>query len=151
MGSNRETPSSVPFSLLSITTSIETSGKTAYVPAQDLGYYLWQDADDDEWHLRWSGDSVTTYRFNGTTVVSSEITSLNQYSFEGNDEISSTNNVVSFSAFAGAGEDGLDFTTEPGSQLNLDLSIDDLPLIELIYIGGNASIPASIPFSLYSP
>ncbi len=41
-------------------------GKPSYTPAADAGYYIWQDNDDGEWHIRWSGNSNHTYYYHGS-------------------------------------------------------------------------------------
>ena len=108
--------------LLSVITSISTNEIPTYIPAQDAGYFLWQSADEG-WHLRWSGDSIKTYVYEGTISSSGGISSFSTHSFEANDWVSTTPSGLSFWGPAGAGEDGIDFYVPAGSQLIFDIHL----------------------------
>lgn len=150
IGSTNTAPEQVPFTLLSATTSISPFDMPFYTPAQDAGYYLWQDADDNVWHLRWSGDGIATYFYEGTISSSLGITSYATFSYEGADSLSVLPAGLEFSGAAGAGEDGLDFTVPDGSQLIFDLKVGGIADPQTVSIGGSAASPQHIPFSLLS-
>lgn len=123
-------------------------GRPSYMPAQDAGYFLWQDADDRQWHLRWSGDSVHTYYYTGTLMSSGGFTDVETYSYEWNDELQVDTMVTSFSAYAGAGEDGIDFFMPAGAQISFELYIDEIEQPEMIHVGRTVTIPGDIPFTI---
>ena len=151
IGSSGMNPVAVPFTVLSAATSIDPIGMPSYVPAYDAGYYLWRDADDGEWHLRWSGDSITTFSYQGAIISSGGITQFSPYSFESNDQVTQIPSGLSFSGPAGAGEDGLDFFVPAGSQLMFDIAVDDNHQPSSVSLGMQSTKPLTIPFSLYSP
>lgn len=148
IGSNNVNPSTMPFTLLSIM-KVSPNGIPAYVPAQDAGYFLWQTADE-EWHLRWSGDSIKTFAYEGAISSSGGITSFSTFSYEANDQVSAIPSGLSFSGPAGAGEDGLDFFVPAGSQLIFDVKVDGVTEPLTVNIGAQNTTPKTIPFSLYS-
>ena len=123
-------------------------GCPSYTPAEDPGYFLWQDADDRQWHLRWSGDSVHTYYYTGTLMSSGGFTDVEIYSYEWNDELQVDTMVISFSAHAGAGEDGIDFFVPSGSQISFELYIDEIEQPEMVHVGRTGIIPGNIPFTI---
>ena len=151
VGSTGANPTAAPFNVLSAATSISPAGMPSYVPAHDAGYYLWRDTDDGEWHLRWSGDSITTFSYHGTIKSSAGITQYSPYSFESNDQVTPTPAGLDFSGPAGTGEDGLDFFVPAGSQLIFNLAVDDKHQPSSVSIGNRSTKPATIPFSLPSP
>jgi len=150
IGSTNANPAAMPFSLLSVTTSVSVLDIPAYTPAQDAGYFLWQTADT-QWHLRWSGDSIRTFSYEGTISSSEGISSFSTYSYEANDQVNSIPSGLSFSGLAGAGEDGLDFFVPAGSQLIFDVKVDGDAAPSAVNIGAGNAMPSSMPFSLYSP
>jgi len=55
-------PNEIPFSL----TQGSGTGKPAYMPGRDLGFFIWQDLPGN-WHLRWSGDGKTHHVYGTIT------------------------------------------------------------------------------------
>jgi DNA-binding beta-propeller fold protein YncE len=143
-------PTQIPFSLLAVgpVEDLTTIGRPSYTAAEDSGYFLWQDADDRQWHLRWSGDSVHTYYYTGTLMSSGGFTDVEIYSYEWNDELQVDTMVISFSAHAGAGEDGIDFFVPSGSQISFELYIDEIEQPEMVHVGRTGIIPGNIPFTI---
>jgi hypothetical protein len=125
-------------------------GTPAYVQAQNAGYFLWQDEDDGEWHLRWSGDSITTFEYEGVISSTSPITNVRQFSFEGADSLSVSTSEVQFTAAAGAGEDGLDFFVADGAKVSFTLSSNQLSAPADTYVGASSANPSAMPFTLLS-
>lgn len=125
-------------------------GKPSYTPAQDAGYFIWQDAEDGEWHIRWSGDSINTYFYNGTIMSTGEFTDVNEYNFESNDELNVNSNKIYFNCYAGAGEDGIDFFAPVGAQVSFDIYVDDIAEPSMVHVGYSGASPNIIPFSLLS-
>ena len=125
-------------------------GRPFYIPAQDAGYFIWQDADDGRWHIRWSGDSSHTYFFKGTILSTGGFTDVNEYNYESNDELQVDNNTIIFSAYAGAGEDGADFFAPAGVQVTFDIYVDDIAEPGMVHVGYSGACPNIIPFSLLS-
>ena len=148
IGSNDEIPTSLPLPLKIVESEeIILIGKPKYTPAQDAGYFLWQDAGDGQWHLRWSGDSVRTYYYNGVLTSSLGFTSVQEYSYEANDVLEAGGAVISFSGYAGQGEDGIDFYAPAGAQISFDLFMDDSHQPNFVHVGQSGACSASIPFS----
>ena len=96
-------------------------GQPTYTPGNDLGYYIWtDDLERTSWHLRWSGDAITTgvnTIFTGGIVLeNNEFTSTpSEYLFETHYSIYDSSWVVTTESHGFAGlvnlhEDGLDFT-----------------------------------------
>ena len=123
-------------------------GCPSYTLAEDPGYFLWQDADDREWHLRWSGDSIKTYHYTGIILTNSHFTDVSPYSYEGNDQLTVGESIISFDAYAGAGEDGIDFFVPPGSQVSFDMYIDEIEHPEMVHVGHAGTSPGNIPFTI---
>ncbi len=130
--------------------NVATVGAPNYVPAQDAGYYLWQDEDDGEWHVRWSGDSVKTFTYAGTIATSQPFTSVSTFSFESNDSLQVDTSTVSFTARAGAGQDGLDFFVPEGTQVTFSLFVDEQAVASEVEIGNAAVHPTDSTFTLLS-
>ena len=129
--------------------NIETVGQPVYVPAQDAGYFLWQDNDDGEWHLRWSGDSITTFNYEGAISSNSPIINVREYSFESDDSLTIvSSSELAFNSFAGNGEDGLDFYTTEGAVVTFNLLINNDPNVTFVHIGSSGENPTTLPFSL---
>ena len=152
IGPNNSSPNQLPFALKMVESieSIATIGIPTYVPAQDAGYYLWQDADDGEWHLRWSGDSITTFFYNGSLMCNAGFISLTPFSYEISDTLQIGRTVIEFGGFAGAGEDGLDFFTPPGSVVSFDILVFGAPDSTMIHIGETGSTPTQVPYAIQS-
>ena len=131
-------------------TSASVFGKPGYTAAQDLGYYLWRDKNAGDWHLRWSGDSTVNHNFTGTITSSTGITGYSEFGFEGNDNLAVLPSGLQFSAIAGAGEDGLDFSVPAGSQLFFDVQLDGIFDTNRVAYGANNTTPPTLPLSIYS-
>jgi sugar lactone lactonase YvrE len=128
--------------------SIDTVGQPAYVPGQDAGYFLWQ-GDNGEWNLRWSGDSVTTFNYQGTIKSNSPLTNVREYSFESDDNLVIVSSYeLAFNAYAGAGEDGLQFYTSGGAEVTFDLLVNNDLNVTNVYVGSSGESPSTMPFTL---
>jgi DNA-binding beta-propeller fold protein YncE len=122
-----------------------TNGRPAYLKGGDLGYFLWQDTDDGEWHLRWSGDGVAhVFDMTITSTVGS-FSSVRPFSFEGRDALRQTANEILITGYTSTWEDGLDFFATPGAVLKFDLRIDDTADAASVFIGGAGTNPSSNP------
>jgi sugar lactone lactonase YvrE len=152
VGANGASPESIPFALLSAgaVADISSLGHPSYIPAQDRGYFIWQDADDGEWHIRWSGDSIRTHHFNGSITSSGGFTDVETYSYESNDYLQPGAAILIFDGYAGAGEDGIDFFVPIGSQVSFDIFVNDIYEPATVHVGANGASPESIPFALLS-
>ena len=129
---------------------ISVIGCPVYTPAQDAGYYIWQDAHDGEWHIRWSGDSVETYHYSGTLSANVRFTEVQAYNYEGNDHLDVFDKIVFFDAYAGKGEDGIDFFVSPGAEITFELTINGVTETEMIHVGHSGSSPGVSPFIFFS-
>ncbi len=159
IGSSGSNPPQAPFALETLSPSpipptdapledLPFTGHPDYLAAHELGFFLWQDSFTNAWHLRWSGDTIKTYHFTGTIIANANFTAATTYSFESNDTMRANGTTISFSGYAGAGEDGLNFSVPEGSKIVFDLLIDGQRLPTLINIGATRSIPSQSPFSL---
>ena len=151
VGSGSFTPTGLPIPLRTVSSeNIPAIGKPTYTPKIDPGYYIWQDNDDSEWHIRWSGDSTRTFDFNGTINTSNPPTDLRAFSFESNDTLTLDVDTIGFSAKAGSGEDGIDFFVPVGTALSFTLELDRMSDPGTVYIGADSTNPSNLPFSLIS-
>jgi hypothetical protein len=62
-------------------------GMPQYTPGRELGYFIWCDEDDHEWHIRWTTDQPTYHSFDGTILGAAAFSrqSVRSYCFEPND------------------------------------------------------------------
>ena len=150
VGPDSTSPVTVPFSLISADTSTSAFEKPGYAVAKDLGYFLWRDTNAGNWHLRWSGDSTVNHKFTGMVVSSSGITSHSEYQFESDDHVDVIPSGLRFSAVAGSGQDGLDFSVLPDSQLFFDFQLDGNSDPARISYGANNTTLSTLPLSIYS-
>jgi len=121
-----------------------------YVPKQDVGYVLWQDSDDGEWHLRWAGSSSKSIRFEGVITSDMEISNIRPFKFESSDELLIQSTELRFNATALGWEDGIDFFVPEGAQVSFSLLTDGSSLPDMIRIGPAGVSPVEIPFTLIS-
>jgi len=152
VGSDAFTPNTLPLPLKAEYVelqNINTVGRPAYNAGQDAGYFIWQDEDDGEWHLRWSGNGLTTFNFQGAISSTSLMNNVRSFSFESNDsfQVSSPSDLA-FNAFAGAGEDGLDFYTAEGAEVTFSLLMNNGADVSFVRIGSAGENPTTMPFSL---
>lgn len=150
------------------------NGNTQNEPGLDqsknLGYYVWSNEDQTEWHLRWTGGSKNNrLKFQGQIFLSGSDSELSSntmetslYSFEKKDKFTqSSNSSIEFKTKAGRGKDGIDFsiTGDPLTSgfICFDLNITGLtksktvtPLnfYSLIYLGEQMGNPTSNEFKV---
>ena len=120
-------------------------GSPAYRKGLDLGYFLWQDTDDGEWHLRWSGDGVSHVFGVTITGIGGNISTVRPFSFEGGDKLVQTGNDISITGYASTWEDGVDFFATPGTALKFDFRIDGVADSAHVFIGNAGTNPGSNP------
>ena len=153
------TPASGSFSLTSLSgsvatppepESIPTVGTPDYAPRSDLGYHIWQDTDDAEWHIRWVGNTKKTYNFDGVIYTGNPASNVRGFSMESDDVFVADADRILFSARAGSGQDGLDFFVPPGTTLTFAIEMDNEKDASLVFIGPDGISPGSQPFSLLS-
>ncbi len=127
-----------------------------YSVGRRLGYFLWQDEDDEKkWYLRWSGDNLKTgdlektYYFEGTIISAAGFDENNSgnYDYEDNDVLEIGKTTISFSGYAGNGEDGIEFSTMSSEdRVFLDLYVDGVRDAAKVYIGKYDNHPKCVPF-----
>ncbi len=147
IGASGTNPSQIPFTLMTAE-DLPAIDPPTYTFGQDAGYYLWQDADDSEWHLRWSGDGAKTYGYTGTVTSSSDFANADAYSFEDNDELQTDGSVIRFTGYTSSGEDGISFHTSAGAGISFDLHVDETRVPQMVHIGQSGASPGQVPFIL---
>ncbi len=129
---------------------IVPTGKPSYGIGESLGYFVWQDEDDGEWHLRWSSDGAQ-HNYKATLVShNGGFAKVSPFSFESNDQINVTSTRLDIEAIVSVGEDGVDFFVSPGAAVGFYLRIDDASDGGHVSIGSESASPTKSPFYLLS-
>jgi hypothetical protein len=121
------------------------SGKPAYKPGVDLGYFIWKNADGS-WHIRSSSDGVKRH-FDATITTDGFFTDVASIKFGDHDNHSWDSQVIMYHAVTISGQDGLKFKTT-GTQVLFDLKLDGVYLPTAVHIGRHSILPASLPLTL---
>jgi hypothetical protein len=98
-------------------------GEPAYDTSGPPATVLWEDATSGTWHLRVIGASSPKVLSYSGTLTNGEITNVKRVSFEANDQLSLSAGEVNYNMkVLNQGEDGFDFSFQPGTAPCLDTS-----------------------------
>jgi hypothetical protein len=111
-------------------------GKPEFSPGQSLGVYLWKDTFDGPYHLRASGNGPLSI-FKVNILADQPFSSVVPWRLEGNDNLSWTDNYLSFTSRLYTGEDGIDFVLPPGVEALIAVELDGRPNPRQLHVGNS--------------
>jgi hypothetical protein len=130
---------------------IDTGATVSHTAGVDAGYYI-SYGSGGFWHLDWTCDtklSAIGCEFEGT-ITSPSLANADCFMCESDDQLNASPGEVSWITQTSTGLDGTDFTTNPGETIHLDLSINNIPQPDYVFIPseGNVASPDCNPMDL---
>jgi len=129
-------------------------GVPAYVAGSDLGFFIWQDADDGEWHIRFSADGLaggSAHDLSITVTASTDsLGTVRGYGLEAGDQLTSTSSRVTLTCQSELDEDGVDFfvTGTGTTELTFNIAVDGQPAPKYVFFGAQGTNPNQSTFTL---
>ena len=121
-------------------------GQPKYDPAKQQATILWEDATTGKWHLRVTAGGSSKLLIFAGAISKGAVTSVQKVRMEPEDVLSLKSGNINYTLkVKGAGQDGFDFTIQPGTSPCLDLSQSPGQLLL-----GESMTPVSGPINLAS-
>jgi len=122
-------------------------GEPRFAPSSDAGIFLWQSCDNsDHWFMRATAGGGTAITYTGSIITDTEIKSIDEFSFEGIDQVnlSNTSKQLEFLVrMSNKGTDGLDLSIQSGGT-------DTCFEASTPVIVGRNNTPVTPPFNIYT-
>jgi hypothetical protein len=140
------------------TYEIDTGATITHTAGVDAGYYAAYNGSG-AWHFEWTCDTAVSSEgctFSGSIIAPTPSGGLvaTCYLCEADDSLSTmpngNNTEIDFSTDTSTGIDGVDFTTTPGSSVEINFQINNLYQNDLVFLpsGGQTSTPTCMPANL---
>lgn len=140
------------------TYEIDTNASITHTAGVDAGYYAEYDGAG-AWHFEWTCDTAISAQgctFSGSIIAPTPAGGLvaTCYLCEADDSLSTAPNgdttEIDFNTDTSTGIDGVDFTTTPGSSIEIDFQINELYQNDLVFVpsGGATTNPTCMPANL---
>jgi hypothetical protein len=148
-----------PTCTTNVTVPIDTGATLTHEAGVNPGYYPEYDGSG-AWHLEWTCDTdLSDYgcEFEGTITVptpASGDVGATCYKCEADDQmstdVSGANTEIVFDTETSTGLDGVDFTSDPGARIVIDLKVNDLYQDDLVFIPSQGApvSPTCLPITL---
>jgi hypothetical protein len=129
---------------------IDTGASLSFTPGVDAGYYL-SYPGSGAWHFEWTCDtklSAQGCNFTGSILVPTLTAGPSCYMCEADDMVVSQpapdgQTEVDFNTITSTGIDGVEFSTDPGVSIHIDLQVNGLYQNDLIFLpSGGAGLTA---------